>query len=136
MIINDSPDAIRFSRFRSLLPELLDAGGAVVPFDYGANGSRPVTASDYPLLAPGDSLVIPLPATLTFSNDQLNWKGEDGILGFWKVSSVRAPYRLRLHYRQKEAAVGPIGAGSETLRALWTGETVTQSISLPLQFAN
>jgi hypothetical protein len=132
-IVNDSHDALRFSRFRSLLPELLDVGGTVVPFDYGANGSRQVTAADYPLLAPGQSIVIPLVGTLILTNGHLNWKGDDSILGFWKVSLAHAPYRLRLHYRQEEATVGPISASSETLRGLWTGDIVTESSPLPLQ---
>jgi len=135
-VTNESHQAIRFSRFRSLLPEIVDAGGVVVPFDHGANGSREVTAADYPLLSAGQSLLIPLVGTLTLANGQLNWKGGDFILGFWKVSPTNAPYRLRLQYQQTETVVGPLDAGSRIVRGIWTGEAVTDAVVLPLQFAN
>lgn len=57
-----------------MLPELVNAYGAVVPFDYGANKSRVPRELDYPLLLPGQSLVIPLDATVTLQTESSTGK--------------------------------------------------------------
>jgi hypothetical protein len=132
-IINRTGRAYRFARFRTVLPELIDAADAVVPFDHGANGSRDVTDADFPTVQPGESLPIPLRGTLTLKGNQLSWRGEDAILGFWTLGRANAPYRIRLHYRQKAATVGPIGPGLEMLDDVWTGEAATPSVPLPLR---
>ena len=135
-ISNNSGGALRFSAYRSVLPELLNASGAVVPFDYGANRSRGPLVSDYPLVPAGESLVIPLDASLMLQGGELDWKGSDGVLGFWKIARAGAPYRIRLRYRQMQTAAGPFEGSSETLNGLWNGESATAAVELPLKFVD
>lgn len=135
-ITNGSGSTLRFYIYRSVLPELLDAVGEVVPFDYGANRSRSPHDSDYPLLDPGQSLTIPLDATLTLQEGQLHWKGSDGILGFWQITRSAGPYRFRLRYRQTQQTVGPLEGPSGTLSGIWVGESTTATVDLPLKFTH
>ncbi len=134
--INNGSSPLRFSIYRSTLPELLDAAGAVVPFDYGANRSRSPRESDYPLLGAEQSLIILLDATMTLQEGQLHWKGSDGILGFWKITRSAGPYRFRLRYRQTQQTVGPREGLSGTLSGIWVGESTTATVELPLKFAH
>jgi hypothetical protein len=101
-ISNVSGSALRFGTYRSVLPELVNASGTVVPFDYGANRYRVPRESDYPLLLPGQSLVISLDATVTLQDGELDWQGSDGLLGFWKITRSAAPYRFRLSPSAKD----------------------------------
>lgn len=135
-ITNNSSVALRLSTYRAVLPELVDARGEVVPFDYGTNRSRPPSPSDYPLLAAGQSLVIRTEANLTLRGGELAWKGSDSILGFWKVSPASGPYYFRLRYSQQQPTAGPFADGSKSLGEIWTGEGVTDAVTLPLKFPN
>jgi len=135
-ITNNGSAALRLSTYRSVLPELVDARGQVVPFDYGTNRSRPPDLSDYPLLASGQSLVIRTEATLTLRGAELAWKGSDGIFGFWKVSPASGSYHFRLKYSQQQPTAGPFADGFKSLGEIWTGEGVTDAVTLPLKFSN
>lgn len=134
--INNGSSTFRFSIYRSVLPELLDAAGAVVTFDYGANRSRSPRESDYPLLGPGQSLMIPLDAIMTLQEGQIHWKGSDGILGFWQITRSAGPYRFRLRYRQMQQTVGPFEGLSGSLSGIWVGDSTTATVDLPLKFAH
>ncbi|HYI29069.1 MAG TPA: hypothetical protein VD863_14615 [Bradyrhizobium sp.] len=125
----------RFSTYRSLFPELVNATGAVVPFEYGANRSRGPRESDYPLLDPGQTLTIPLEGILTFQGSKLEWRGSDGNLGFWNIVEMSGPYRFRLAYRQMQPTAGPFEGSSETLSGVWFGEHRTNAVDLALKFA-
>jgi len=131
-ITNTGNQKLRVSTYRSVLPELVDGAGRRVPFDYGWNRSRPALPSDYPLLAPGHSLVITVEATVAIKGGQLDWKGSDGILGFWIVAPASTSYRFRLKYNERQATAGPFQAGSQLLSGIWTGEGVTDAVDLPL----
>jgi hypothetical protein len=135
-ITNHSSATQRFSLYRSVLPELSDARGVVLSFDYGANRSAPPHASDYPLLPPEQSIVFSFNAMIGLHGDEIDWKGEQGVIGYWKVTQSAAPYRLRLRYRQSEVTVGPLDNEPEFLAGLWIGELVTDGIELPIKFAN
>ncbi len=134
-ISNRSGRALRFSTYRSVLPELLDAAGAVVPFDYGANRSPGPSASNYPLLPPGQSLVVALDGTMQLHKGEIDWRGSQGILGYWKVTPTAGPYRFRLHYLEVQATAGPFDDQTEVLSGVWTGEAVTDAVGLPVKFA-
>ena len=135
-ISNHTSGPLRFSLYHSVFPELVDKAGAVVPFDYGWNRSLMPLPSDYPLLPPGESLVIPLEGVMKFRSGQVNWQGNDGTMGHWKVTRVAAPYRFRLRYRQIEASVDLPESQPEVLGGLWTGEMVTESVDLPAKFGD
>jgi hypothetical protein len=135
-ITNDGSIGLRLSTYHSVLPELVDAAGRIVPFDYGANRSRPPQLSDYPMLLSGHSLVIHVDATMTLRGAQLDWKGSDGTLGFWNVSRASAPYHFRLKYSQRQRTAGPFEVGSQSLNGIWIGEAVTDVVDLPLKLAN
>jgi hypothetical protein len=133
-ITNDGGHPLRFARYRSVVPQVLDAAGAVMPSEFGANVSRIPQVTDYPLLAPGQTLVISVDGTMTLRGTQIAWRGGDGTLGFWKISRASPSYEVRLIYRQTEKIAGPIGANAETLDNLWTGEGVTSAVILFVKF--
>jgi hypothetical protein len=133
-VTNRTGGTLRFSTYLSVLPELLTRAGTVVPFDYGANRYPPARASDYPLLLPGQSLMIPLDGTMSYRGGQLNWKGSDGLIGFWKIKPPAAPYRFRLRYRQAERSMNDVEGGPGTINGIWTGEAATDTVGLPLSF--
>lgn len=131
-ITNRSNAAIRLSTYRSVHPELIDAAGEVAPFEHGANRYRPAEASDYPLLPPGQSVSIALDAVVRLNDRELDWRGGDGEHGLWHVQPSNAPYRLRLRYRQTQAAAtSDVSSGK-----LSTGDAATGSFALPLKLAN
>jgi hypothetical protein len=131
-IFNRTGRPLRFSDYDAILPELVNRAGAVVPFEFGINPARLPRAADYPLLPPGRFLVLPLEATLMLRTGQLEWHGSDGTAGYWNVVRAEAPYRLRLHYRQTDAMVGPLEKEDSTLHGLWIGEATTKSVEVPL----
>jgi hypothetical protein len=129
-ISNHTTGPLRFSEYESIFPELLDRGGKAVPFEFGANIARLARATDYHLLAPGQSLVVPIDATLTLRAKKLEWRGANGSIGQWGVTNSEAPYRLRLKYHQGAATAGPFGDESSVLKGLWVGEAVTDDFAL------
>jgi hypothetical protein len=131
-IFNRTGRPLRFSDYDTILPELVNRAGAVVPFEFGNNPARLPRVADYPLLPPGRSLVLPLEATLMLRTGQLEWHGSDGTAGLWNVVRAEAPYRLRLHYRQTDATVGPLEKDDGVLHDLWVGEARTKSVEVPL----
>ena len=92
--------------------------------------------SDYPVLLPGQSLVISLDATMRLSDGQIDWSGSQGLLGYWNVTRSAAPYRFRLRYRQMESTTGPFQGQFGTSTGLWVGEGTTDAVTLPIKFAD
>jgi hypothetical protein len=135
-ITNRTGNTLRFSSYRSILPELLDRTGAVIPFEFGANRSPMPRASDYPVLLPEHSLIISLDASIELGDGQIAWKGNQGLLGNWNVSRAASPYRFRLRYSQLESMVGPLQDQPGTLSGFWIGEGTTEAVMLPEKFAD
>lgn len=135
-VTNHSGEPIRFSKYLSGFPELLTRVGSVVPFEYGANRYRAARDLDYPLLLQGQTLVIPLDGTMSYRGGQLNWKGIDGLLGFWRLTRSAAPYRFRLKYRQVEQSLSNIEGRPGTISGIWTGEAATSAVDLPLNLGD
>lgn len=102
-ITNNSREPLRVSTIGSLTPELVDARGAAVPFAGGANMARRPNALT---LEPGKSVSIPLEGVLRLSGQALSWKGDDGLVGKWRIDPA-APYSLRLRYRALEPTAWP-----------------------------
>jgi len=118
-LTNNSREPIRISTAGALTLEVIDARGATVPFAGGANMGRAVRAADAIALTPGKSLTLPLAGTLRLAGHELAWRGDDGVMGTWRVDPA-ATYSLRLRYRGLDASA-------------WRGEGASVEAPLPLK---
>lgn len=132
-ITNNSTSALRFSTYRSIQPVLLDANGDILAFEFGNNVSRLPREADYPFLAPGGSLIVPIEATLTREGERLLWRTLDGTVGSWTLTSQIAPFRFRLSYRQISSEMQVAQKTLIVLKGFWVGEGVTQSVDTGLE---
>jgi hypothetical protein len=115
--------------YDSVVPELVDRSGAIVPCACGSDMSRALDERDFARVSPGRATVISIAASLRLNDHDLIWQDDTGLLATWRLSRRAAPYRLRLRYRADSAAT-PASGG-----APWPGEAVTNAATLPIGFA-
>ena len=120
VMTNNSRELLRVSTTAALTLEVIDARGATVPFEGGANLGRVPHAADAVALAPGKSLTLPLSGTLRLAGRELVWRGDDGVMGAWRIDPGAGSYSLRLRYRGLDASA-------------WRGEGASLPAALPLK---
>ena len=72
----------------------------------------------------------PLEGRIKLSDGRIDWKGCDGILGYWAQRRHKAPYHLSLRYSETKSAVGPIEAHAEILKGVLGRRGGRSSLSL------
>ncbi len=131
-IANRSASTWRFSSYRTVVPELLAPDGAPIAFDLVYNVSRLPQESDFFLLQPGESRVIPIEASLTWKGGRLMFRSADGGAGLWIVGDTPAVFRFRLRYVKLQDRDSEAPGRSGSTAAFWIGEAHTQAVELPL----
>jgi hypothetical protein len=120
-IANKSQKPWRFSRFDSLTLEMVGPNGKALR--QGAVRKRTLgkTASDTPLVRPGNYVTFVIDASLLWHGDELRLSGSDGFGGMRLWHDVKpGPYKVRILYHDHEAE----------LEGSWAGQIATPFVEV------
>ncbi len=136
-ITNNTQTAIRFTRFDTLVPELVKPDGQTLQRDGGRNWTSMPTISDCPLVQPRETVNFFLDAKLTWRNNKLQLGGSDGFGGIWFMDNLKpGMYQTRIWY--SSWTPGPMGMyepKTQTLipiENLWKGSAATPFVEVRL----
>ncbi|MBN3871260.1 hypothetical protein [Nostoc sp. JL33] len=103
-ITNNTPTAVRFSFFATIIPQLLGADGQLHLQGYYRRGTKRPLESDFPLVMPGENVnFFPYSFLYWRKRDQFILNIEAGDGGYWSFDALKAGvYQIRLTYNNKD----------------------------------
>jgi uncharacterized protein (TIGR03067 family) len=122
-ITNQTDKPVRFTRYDTLYPQIIDADGKAPRGSGGRNGTRPMKESDSPLVKPGDSTTFDIDASLFWQSGKLRLGGSDGFGGVWWFEDLKpGRYQVRIWYVNN----------ATVLKDIWTGDIKTPFVEVSL----
>jgi len=132
-ITNKTPNPIRFSRFDTLYPNLVRQGGQVIQLEGGRDGTLKPKESDFPLVAPRESVTFYLDANLSWQNNKLQLGGSDGFGGLWYFDNLNPDtYQVQFIYQSHKRSVEIDKQGRRILDNIWIGRVATPFVKISL----
>ena len=129
-VTNLSQNAYRFIFF-GLMPELQDADGRAIQWDYARNATKAPKESDFLLAKPGESLTFFIDAELYWHKYKLWLGGDESSGGFWHFDDLKPGiYGVGFTYRNRDPVRQIYRGGS--VEGLWTGVVSTLFVELRL----
>ncbi|WP_083625002.1 hypothetical protein [Planktothrix serta] len=105
-ITNQSQKPVRFTRYDTLFPLLLEPNGQRLQLGGGRNWSASPGVSDCPLLQPQESVTFFLDARLFWQDNLLRLEWADGFGGIWFFDDLKpGTYRIALGYSNSSTPV-------------------------------
>lgn len=135
-ITNQTQTSRRFSRFFTLVPELMGPNGEALELDGGGDSVFPPKESDYPIVMPGHSVTFFLEGRLYWVDNKLQISFNHGFGGVWSFYVLSTGiYQIRLIY-SKPSTPAPaydfVSFYEIKLENVWTGRLVTPFVEVYL----
>lgn len=104
-ITNNTPTAVRFSFFATIIPQLVGADGQLHFQEYYRRGTKRPLNSDFPLVIPGENVnFFPYSFLYWRKRDQFVLNIEAGDGGYWSFNALKMGiYKIQLTYNNKDA---------------------------------
>ncbi len=136
-ITNNTQQAVRFTRFDTVIPQLFKSDGTELKRDGGRNWTSMPTVSDCPLLQPGETAIFGLDARLFWRNNKLQLEWFDGFGGTWFFDDIKpGTYQIGMGYTNWVSEhIRMYDPEIKTLRPLtdlWKGAGLTPLVEIRL----
>jgi hypothetical protein len=132
-ITNKKQKSIRFCRFDTLFPEIVQQDGKALQPDGGRDVTFKIKESDCPLLMPGESVAFFLDGIIYWQNDILRLEVSDGFGGLWYFNELsHDTYKVRFIFRRSKATIQIYEPESRILEDIWTGQVTTPFVEVQL----
>jgi hypothetical protein len=132
-ITNNTPRAVRFSFFATIIPQLLETNNQVSLRGYFSTITKRPLESDFPLVMPGENVTF-FPYSLLYwrKRDQFILNIEAGDGGYWSFKALKAGiYQIQLTYNNKDAVAEIYDRetmNTNLIEGIWTGMMSTPKI--------
>lgn len=131
-ITNDLARAFRLSRVDSIVVELKNSNGSLVPLEGGSNRARLPDASDFVLIQPGQSSTFSFAASLERTGGDLQLHYSDASGGVWQLGPLQpGSYSFRIRYVNSQRSIR-LSDGQE-LSDFWIGEATTDAVTISVR---
>jgi hypothetical protein len=136
-ITNNTPTAVRFSFFATIIPQLVGADSQLHFQEYYRRRTKRPLESDFPLVMPGENVTF-FPYSLLYwrKRDQFVLKIEAGDGGYWNFDALKAGvYQIRLVYKNiyvTKEIYNRERMNPNLIEGLWTGMVSTPFIEFCL----
>jgi hypothetical protein len=138
-ITNNTPTAVRFSFFATIIPQLLETNNQVCLRGYFSTITKRPLVSDFPLVMPGENATF-FPYSFLYwrKHDQFVLNIEAGDGGYWSFNALKMGiYKIQLTYNNKDAMAEIYDRetmNTNLIEGIWTGMMSTPKIEFCLVY--